>query len=67
MNKENYMENIQDTYTKLEIGVKEVNKLFNSNEFDILLDDLKEYDINVKKHYNEYIKTNEIWNKLKKI
>ena len=67
MNKDDYAENIQKTYEKLEVGVKEVNKLFDNDEFDILLKDLKEYDMNVKKHYNEYIKTNEIWDKLKNI
>lgn len=66
MNKDDYAENIQKTYEKLEVGVKEVNKLFDNDEFDILLKDLEEYDMNVKKHYNEYIKTNKIWDKLKK-
>ena len=28
---------------------------------------LKEYDKNVEKHYKEYIKTNEIWNRLKNV
>ena len=64
-NKENYEQKMQETYRKLEDGIPEINKLFINDEFDILLQDLKEYDKNVKKHYNEYIKTNQIWDKLK--
>ena len=66
-NKENYEENIAETRKKLEEGIPEVNKLFDNSDFNILLKDLDKYDKNVKKHYNEYIKTNEIWNKLKEI
>ena len=46
------------------MGIPEVNKLFENDEFDVLLNDLKEYDEKVK---NEYVKTNEIWDKLKLI
>lgn len=63
--RDTYDEKIQDTYQKLEIGIPEVNKLFESDEFDVLLQDFKEYSKNVKKHYNEYIRTNEIWDRLK--
>ena len=66
-NKNNYEEKMKETYTKLENGVPELNKLFGTTEFDALLEDLKEYNKNVKKHYNEYIKTNEIWNKIKNV
>ena len=64
---QNYETKIENTYKNLKVGIPEVNKLFENDEFNVLLDDLKEYDANVKKHYNEYIKTNEIWNKLKQI
>lgn len=66
-NKENYVENIAETRKKLEEGITEVNKLFDNSDFSILLNDLDEYNKNVKKHYNEYIRTNEIWDKLKEI
>ena len=66
-NKENYSETIKKTRKMLEKGIPEVNKLFDNSNFNMLLKDLDEYDKNVKKHYNEYIKTNEIWNKLKNI
>lgn len=63
----NYVEKINTTYEKLLIGIPEINKLFENSDFTILLNDLKEYDKNVKKDYNDYLKTNEIWNKLKEI
>ncbi len=65
-NNEQYENNIKDTYIKLESGVKGLNNIFKNNNYDILIEDLKEYDRNVKKHYEEYIKINEIWNILKK-
>ena len=64
-NREHYEENMKNTYEKLKIGIPEVNKLFENSEFEVLLKDLQEYDENVKKHYNEYVKTNEIWDKIK--
>lgn len=65
-NPEVYNEKIKTIYQELTIGILEINKLFKNDEFNVLLEDLKEYDTNVKKHYNEYLKTNQIWNQLKK-
>ena len=62
---EHYKEKIKDNYEKLEKSIPEINKLFNTDVFDTLLTDLEDYDKNVKKNYNEFISTNEIWNKLK--
>lgn len=64
--KENYKEKIEETYKKLKAGIPEINKLFIEEDCNILMEDLKQYDRDVKKHYNEYLKTNEIWNILKK-
>ena len=63
--RKNYSKIIKQTKEDLEKGIKAVNKLFNTESFNILLDELNSYDKNVKKHYNEYIRTNEVWNKLK--
>ena len=63
--RKNYRKIIKRTREDLEKGIKAVNKLFNTQSFNVLLEDLDNYDKNVKKHYNEYVKTNEIWNKLK--
>ncbi len=62
---EHYKEKIKENYEKLEKSIPEINKLFGTDVFDTLLTDLKNYDKNVKKNYNEFISTNEIWNKLK--
>lgn len=61
----NYKTKINEVYEKLKAGIPEINKLFKGQEANILLEDLKQYDKNVKKHYEEYLKTNEVWNKLK--
>ena len=66
-NNNNYKESIKNTYKKLEDSLPELNKLFNNSNFNILLRDLEEYDKNVKRHYDEYIQTNQIWNRLKNI
>ena len=66
-NNENYKDKISDVYSKLKQSIPELNKLLEENDFNILLKDLEEYDKNVKKHYQEFLKTNEIWNKLKNI
>ncbi len=65
--KEHYQEKMDETIENLKKGIPEVNKLFDNTDFNALLTDIQEYDKNVKKHYNEYNKTNEIWNKLKKL
>ena len=41
-----------------------INSIYDKSA-DIFKNDLKEYDEMVKKHYSEYVKTNEIWDKLK--
>ena len=59
--KENYKTKMAEIHRKLEAGIPEINKLFEGEDCNIL----NKYDKNVKKHYSEYLKTNEIWNKLK--
>ncbi len=63
---ENYKEKMSDISRKLQEGVPEINKLFGGDQCNILLDDLKNYNKNVKKHYDEYLRTNEIWDRIKK-
>lgn len=63
--KENYKAKIEETYQKLADSIPEINKLFPNNDFTLLLDEFKEYSENVEVHYQEYLKTNEIWNKIK--
>ena len=64
-NKESYTDNIKEAIEKLEKSVHKIDKLFESDSFIDLVKDLKEYDKKVEKHYEEYMRTNEIWNKIK--
>ena len=62
-----YKKAIEENHEKLKRSIPEINKLFGDDAFDILLTDLEEYDKNVGKHYKEFLKTNEVWNKLKNL
>lgn len=63
--KEHYKEQIELTRKNLKVGIPEINKIFNNEDFGILLKDLDIYDKNVEIDYQNYIKTNQIWKKLK--
>ena len=64
-NQETYRERIDKVLEKLEKGSKKINQLFNNSDFSQLYNIMKEYDENVEEHYQEFLDTNEIWNKLK--
>ena len=63
--REKYREIIDKAIEDLEKGVASVSEQFETCDFDCFIPELKEYDKNVKKHYKEYLETNEIWDKLK--
>lgn len=63
--RENYKAKIEDMVKKLQEIVPKLNDIFNDNCFTILLEELEKYDRDVEQHYKDYIRTNEIWNKLK--
>ena len=65
LNKDTYKEKFRVNYDKLNKSIPEVNKLFECNDANILLKDFEKYSKNVKKDYADFLKTNEIWNKLK--
>jgi hypothetical protein len=46
----------------LEKSIPKMNEVFSTCDFSCLLEELENYDKNVKIHYNEYIRTNEVWN-----
>lgn len=62
-----YKDKINQALIKLEKTIPQLNKLFQDDCFSILIDELVEYDKNVEKHYEDYRKTNQIWNFLKTI
>lgn len=61
----NYRNRINETIEKLKLGIPIMNQIFNSYEFEDLLEELQKYDQNVKKDYREYLRTNEIWKQIK--
>lgn len=65
--KKNYKENIINVKEKLKMSIPQINEMFNNTEFEGLLYALDEADRNVAKNYKEYLKTNEVWSKLKNI
>lgn len=64
-NKDTYNEEIEQMINKLQIIVPKLNKIFKDDCFSELLEMAKVYHINVINHYEEYKRTNEIWNLLK--
>lgn len=64
-NKETYKDNINIIKEKLEISIPKIDMLFHTANFREVIVALNEADKNVKRHYNDYIETNNVWNKLK--
>lgn len=52
---------------KLEYSIPKMNEMFKNVDFSILLNELDKYNKSVKRDYDEYIKTNEIWKKVRSI
>ena len=65
MDRENYENIIAKTRENLKKSISKINTAFSICDFSCLLDELEEYHKNVEKHYQEYLKVNEIWDKLK--
>ena len=63
--REKYRIEINDMVEKLKVIVPKLNEIFNDNCFTILLTELEKYDKDVEIHYEEYKRTNAIWNELK--
>ena len=56
---------ISKEYAKSYVLENKTIKLLECNDANILLKDFEKYSKNVKKDYADFLKTNEIWNKLK--
>lgn len=61
----NYRNSIKNVYIKLESCIPTMNQIFKEYDSKVFLDELVKYSNNVEKDYEEYIKTNEVWNMLK--
>ena len=64
--RKNYNEKIDQIREKLRISIPEVNKLFANSDLNLLLPELEKFNSSVKKDYDDYIKTDEAWKKVKK-
>ena len=62
---DNYEDIIQDAEIKLKNSAEKISTAFENCDLTYLPNTLEEYDKNVKKHYQEYIDTNKVWNKIK--
>lgn len=66
LNKETYEDIIEEAKQKFKNSVKEMSTVFFECDLTHLPETLEEYDNNVEKHYEEYLKVNQVWNKIKK-
>ena len=64
--KKNYNQRIEEARKKLEISIPKMNDMFKSCDFTCLLNELDKYNKDVKSHYKEYVRTNEVWNEFKR-
>ena len=63
--KEDYRKLIYEAKEKLSSTILLIDKVFPNYDFQVLLKEFNEYDKNVEVHYQEFLHTNEIWNRLK--
>ena len=66
LDKKTYRNVIEKAKKDLEESVEKVGTAFKECNLTHLPTVLDEYDKKVEKHYNEYLETNRIWNKIKK-
>ncbi len=65
MQRNTYFRDIEVTKEKLKNSIDKVNKMFPDQNFLCLVEELEKYDAQVKEHYKEYLKTNDVWNRIK--
>ena len=65
IDREHYKEIMKEAKDCLKSSIPKINTAFETCDFSCLLKELTEYDKNVKKHYLEYVRATEIWDKLK--
>lgn len=65
--KKGYNDKIKVIKEKLKTSIPKIDELFDNMDFYEIIDALNEADRSVEKNYQEFIKTNETWDKIKKI
>lgn len=63
--RKDYRRIIDKAKEDLRISVDKISTAFWTCDFSCLLNELDKYDKDVEKHYEEYLKVNELWDKLK--
>jgi len=61
-----YQEKIEEMRNQLQEVLPKIADYFHYQGFNDIYEELNKYDKNVKKHYAEFIETQEIWSKLMK-
>ena len=65
MQRNTYLKDIEIAKEKLKNSIEKIDKIFPNNDFLCLVGELDKYDEDVQKHYKEYLKTNDVWNRIK--
>ncbi len=65
MQRNTYLKDIEIAKEKLKNSIDKINEIFPHSNFLSLLGELEKYDEDVQKHYKEYLKTNDVWNRIK--
>ncbi len=65
MQRKTYLKDIEVVKEKLKNSIEKINEMFPNNDFLCLTDELEKYDKDVQIHYKEYLKTNDVWNRIK--
>lgn len=65
MQRHTYLKDIEIAKEQLKNSIDNINEIFPYNDFLLLLGELEKYDEDVQKHYKEYLKTNDVWNRIK--
>lgn len=65
MQRKTYLQDIETAKEKLKKSIENIDAIFPNSNFLGLVDELEKYDENVQIHYKEYMRTNEVWNRIK--
>lgn len=65
MQRNTYLKDIEIAKEKLRNSIEKINEMFPNNDFLCLMGELEKYDEDVQIHYKEYLKVNEVWNRIK--
>lgn len=66
MQRNTYLRDIEIAKENLKNSIENIDAIFPNHDFLCLVGELEKYDENVQKHYGEYLKTNDVWNRIKR-